>query len=467
MFAVFAACAEPVDDLDHVKSEEQATTVCGLGPTVKGIDVSFYQGNINWTQVKASGVHYAQIRVSDGLGVHDPKFDTYWHDSRVAGVKHGAYQFFEPGQDPIAQADYLLSKIGNEIKSDDMPPMLDVEVTGGLGPAAVAANVKKWVDHVTNKLGRRPIIYTGYYFWRDSVGNANQGASPLWHAQYTTASCPDINKPPWSTWTFWQYTSTGSVGGIAGNVDVDRFNGDLNAFNAFLGPPGTCGDHTCGANEDKISCPEDCGPCGTIDAAGGVIDNGDACYATGGPQTYIRHVTTAGMGNNLDWTMADEDPTEADYVDWTFFFAEAGKYKVEVYTPAPYAESTQADYIVTASGQNQKVVIDQSAVDGWQSLGEFDFAAGGHQGVHLGDNTGELVSLSHKLVFDAVQITPVDDGSGSGSGSGSGDGSGDGSANDPGTGSKSVAGGCSTSGGGGAGLLLAVAAVGVRRRRSR
>src|SRR5262245_6657499 len=102
-------CTSPVV---AVSSGEQGTTVCGVGPTVAGIDVSKYQGTIDWNAVAASGVRYAFIRASDGANYSDPNFSTYWADSRAAGVKHGAYQFFRPGQDAIAQADLLLSRIG-------------------------------------------------------------------------------------------------------------------------------------------------------------------------------------------------------------------------------------------------------------------------------------------------------------------------------------------------------------------
>src|SRR5262249_30212815 len=150
-----------------------------------------------------------------------------------AGIVHGAYQFFRPGQDVLAQADLLLSKIG-DMKPDDLPPVLDVEAADGNTPAQVASKVKQWVAHVKAAIGRPPIIYTGFYFWRDSVGGPDLTTSPLWHAQYTTAACPNI-ADPWTDWAIWQYTSTGAVDGIAGNVDVDRWNGNRASLDAFLG----------------------------------------------------------------------------------------------------------------------------------------------------------------------------------------------------------------------------------------
>ncbi|MCX5740969.1 MAG: hypothetical protein NT062_00555, partial [Proteobacteria bacterium] len=85
-----------------------------------------------------------------------------------------------------------------------------------------------------------------------------------------------------------------------------------------------------------------------------------------------------------------------------------GRYRVEVYTAAPYAQSKQARYVLTAAGTEHEVAIDQSAVDGWQALGDFDFAAGADQTLHLGDNTGEAVTTNVQLVFDAVRLTRLD-----------------------------------------------------------
>jgi uncharacterized protein (TIGR03382 family) len=433
VLVMVAACSATPE----VSSVEEDTTVCGSGPTVKGIDVSYYQGAIDWPTVKADGVVYAFIRTSDGT-YHDPKFDTYWAESRAAGVKHGAYHFFRPAGDPIAQADYLLSKIGGKLEADDLPPVLDVEAADGVPAATIAANIRLWSDHVEAAIGRKPIIYTGFYFWRDSVGNPDIHQDPLWHAQYTTASCPNI-ATAWPDWEFWQYSSTGSVGGISGNVDMDRFNGDKTQFDAFLGPPG---------------------PCGTIDAAGGMIDNGDPCYTAGGPTVGIRHVNTSGMAQTLDWTHTTELGYEQNYGNWALNFAEAGDYEVQVYTPASYSQSKQAKYVVTAADGDHDKVIDQTAVDGWQSLGTFTFAAGGMQAIHVGDNTGEPEADNVQLVFDAVQLVRAD-GSGSGSGSGS-DGSGSGMDPTP----PPAGGGCSTgSGGGGAGAIFALGVVLLARRR--
>jgi hypothetical protein len=149
-------------------------------------------------------------------------------------------------------------------------------------------------------------------------------------------------------------------------------------------------------------------PCGTIAASGAtVIDNGDACFTGGGPAATLRSVTTAGYNDNLLWTHATADATEQNFGEWTLDFAQAGNYTVEVYTAAAFAQSKQASYLVEAGASTQAVEIDQTAVDGFQSLGTFAFAAGPGQSVHLGDNTGEA-SGTVQLVFDAVRVTRVE-----------------------------------------------------------
>lgn len=380
---VLASCA--VDQSVDLSIAESEATVCGSGPTVKGVDVSYYQGTIDWAAAKADGVEYAFVRVSDGLGTEDTKFDQNWAGTRANGILRGAYQFFRPNQDAIAQANLLLSRMGT-LEPDDLPPVIDVEAAGGMGAAQIEAQVRLWIDHVRGALGVEPIIYTGFYFWRDSVGAPDFTSSPLWHAQYTSAECPNI-PPPWSDWAFWQFTSTGSVAGIAGNVDVNRFNGTRDQLLAMTVQPA---------------------PCGTLDASGGTIDDGDACFYGGGPAAFLRKPTDAGEGGDLVWTHAIDADADANYARWSVNLAEGGRYRVEVSTPAAYAESKQTRYKIRANGVETEVVIDQTAVDGWQTLGDFDFATGGDQFVYAGDNTGEPVADQVRVVFDAVKLTRLD-----------------------------------------------------------
>lgn len=378
---VLVGCVQSAD----LGTSEQATTVCAASPvTVRGMDVSAYETSIDWPTAKASGIDFAYIRVSDGLQYHDPKFAPYWQGAAAAGVYRGAYQFFRPEQDPIAQADYLLAQLGPRTPLD-LPPAIDVERTDGLAPAAVAAAVRLWVDHVTAAIGRSPVVYAGYYSWQDDTGNANLTSAPLWHAQYTSAPCPNI-PTPWTRWTIWQYSSTGSVPEVLGETtDLDVFDGSLADLAAFA-------DHA----------PA---PCATLPATGGTIDDGDACFAAGGPAATLRHAADAGADGALVWTRTTASNLPGNFATWSIALAEAGHYRVEAYTAAAYAQSRRAAYRVRAGGGETIATVDQTAVDGWQPLGDFAFAAGGDQWVQLDDNTGETGA---QLVFDAVRLTRLD-----------------------------------------------------------
>ena len=220
------------DDLGGTNDGDPlAMRICANGPTTRGIDVSYYQGTIDWARVKAEGIEFAFIRLSDGEVFRDPKFDRNWAGAKTAGVIRGAYQFFRPAQNVTTQANMMIQAIGT-YQPGDLPPVIDVEADGGLAPATVASKVRQWVDLVKAGTGATPIIYTGKYFWRDEVGGPRTfEQNPLWIAQYTS-KCPDL-PAPWARWTFWQYTDRGRVGGITGNVDLNNFNGTSEQLRAF------------------------------------------------------------------------------------------------------------------------------------------------------------------------------------------------------------------------------------------
>ncbi len=205
--------------------EARAAVVCPGPSSEWGIDVSEFQGNINWNSVKAAGKSFAIIRVSDGTGHLDPFFAQNWQGAKAAGLIRGVYQFFEPGEDPVAQANLLLQHMG-QIGEGDLPPMIDVEVTGGQSPATINSHIHKWIDTIQAATGRKPLIYTGAWFWNPDVQSGDFVSYPLVDSYYCNNCCPDI-AAPWKTWTMWQYSSTGAVGGIGGHVDLDRFDGTL------------------------------------------------------------------------------------------------------------------------------------------------------------------------------------------------------------------------------------------------
>jgi lysozyme len=180
-----------------------------------GIDVSHFQGEVDWRAVAAAGVRFAFIKATEGLTDVDPRFAQNWQGSRAAGVLRGAYHFLHPNLDGRQQAAHFLSVV--TLDDDALPPALDVEVTDGVDRAALCACIETWLGAVEAALGCKPVVYTDPWFWRDNVG-ANLSSYPLWLACY--GAQPEV-PASWGSWTFWQHSQSGTVNGIAGPVDLD------------------------------------------------------------------------------------------------------------------------------------------------------------------------------------------------------------------------------------------------------
>jgi lysozyme len=188
----------------------------GAAPASQGIDVSHFQGVVDWPAVAGAGIDFAFIKATEGLDDVDPRFGQNWQQARAAGLLRGAYHFLHPDLDAKQQAAHFLSVVS--LDADALPPALDVEVTNGVAPAALSTCVETWLDAVAAALGCRPVVYTDPRFWRQHVGT-DLGGYPLWLACYA----PEPQLPPgWQSWTFWQHSQSGQVAGIAGPVDLDR-----------------------------------------------------------------------------------------------------------------------------------------------------------------------------------------------------------------------------------------------------
>ena len=135
--------------------------------TRQGIDVSAYQGSaIAWHSVAASGISFAYIRAGDGAASPDWQFARNWRGAAAAGVTPGAYLFFEPNQDPVAQADLLVSQLRSVgFARGDLVPTIDVETTDGEPQAVVVANLRTVVNIVSAAIGSLPAIYCSPSWW--------------------------------------------------------------------------------------------------------------------------------------------------------------------------------------------------------------------------------------------------------------------------------------------------------------
>lgn len=232
--AVFVAgCASETQKKRECLGEtEDAIKVCATGATLKGVDVSYHNGTVDWAKVKAAGQSFAFVRVSDGTKFYDSQFVRNYAETRKQGLARGVYQFFRPAQDPIAQADLLITKINQNggLQPGDLPPVLDLEAGDGQTAAVIVARAKQWVAKVQAAFGVTPIVYTAAYFSNTYVGNAFS-SHPLWVANYQT-SCPTVPNG-WANWHFWQNSESGTVAGVSGAVDTNLFQGDLAALKAL------------------------------------------------------------------------------------------------------------------------------------------------------------------------------------------------------------------------------------------
>ena len=171
------------------RAVRQAVQVCAEGETLFGIDVSKWQGDIDWSAVADDGVEYAFIRVTHGVDVIDEKFTQNWAGARDNGILRGAYQYFSGDEDALEQAEIFVDLLG-PLEPGDLPPVIDVEDEDPAGAASLAAKVQVWIDHVEAELGVTPIVYTGKYFWQSNVASTAFSHHPLWHAQYPLQSMP-------------------------------------------------------------------------------------------------------------------------------------------------------------------------------------------------------------------------------------------------------------------------------------
>lgn len=199
-----------------------------------GVDVASYQHPsstpINWSAAKADGVSFAFVKATEGTGYTNPYLAQDWAGTRSVGIFRGAYHFARPSiGSAAAQARYFVNAAGHATARGELPPVLDLEVTGGLGVQALQTWTATWLKTVQSLTGRVPMIYVSPYFWETSMGDSTAFSKyPLWIANYGVSS-PTV-PGGWTRWTFWQSTSTARVDGISGSVDYNRFNGTRRAL---------------------------------------------------------------------------------------------------------------------------------------------------------------------------------------------------------------------------------------------
>lgn len=252
MRSILSSRRRPVEVAVRLAVIAALAWAAAAGPAVAdrplGIDVSQFQGDIDWNQVYAGGRVFAFIRSSHG-SLQDPKFTANMNGAYAAGVLAGAYHFAVPvydsayalpGADPQTEANRFLQQARPYIAPGYLRPVLDVELGGGqtpVGAANLSAWSNAWIDIVEQETGVEAIVYCSSNYARNYL-NSTLAARTLWIANWTYPSNPHTAQPTagtgvWPTWTFWQYSNNGntaghpSVPGVPARVDLDAFNGTL------------------------------------------------------------------------------------------------------------------------------------------------------------------------------------------------------------------------------------------------
>ncbi len=184
-----------------------------------GIDVSHYQGTINWDQVRKSHhpVKFVFIRATMGHNGKDGQFRRNWRSAKARGYVRGAYHYYRPNENSGAQFRNFAASV--KLDSGDFVPVLDVEQPSKFGKDNLRQGVINWLRLAEKHYGVKPIVYTGRNFYKVYLKGYVNGY-PLWIASYSGK-----HRLAGIDWTFHQFTEKVKVRGIRGTVDGNDFNG--------------------------------------------------------------------------------------------------------------------------------------------------------------------------------------------------------------------------------------------------
>ncbi|MBP7856934.1 MAG: glycoside hydrolase family 25 protein [Prevotella sp.] len=195
------------------------------GYEIHGIDISRYQGEIDWQKLRSSAiidgcpVRFIFIKATEGASRVDPNFNDNFEQARDYGFVRGVYHFWSNNSSARDQAYYFLSKV--HLLEGDLPPVLDIEYKPkDKSIEEFQQDVLTWLHIVEDKYHVKPIIYTYFKFKERYLNAPVFDDYPYWIAHYY------VDKVEYKgQWKFWQHTDTGVLPGIKGHVDLNIYNG--------------------------------------------------------------------------------------------------------------------------------------------------------------------------------------------------------------------------------------------------
>ena len=187
---------------------------------INGIDVSRFQGDIDWAKVAGDGISFAFIRATQGMTYTDPKFAANWKGANDAGITCGAYHFLQPGDAGSSQAKHFLKVV--RLEPGHLLPVVDVETMGHEDNAEMVNELMDFLKEIKRQTGLDAIVYASPNFFKRHIAPrlTQPLKNPFWIAQYGVSKPSAVEKI--SPWSIWQYSDTGSVAGIRGHVDLDK-----------------------------------------------------------------------------------------------------------------------------------------------------------------------------------------------------------------------------------------------------
>lgn len=195
------------------------------GYDIHGIDVSHYQGDIDWEVLRNKGtidncpIRFVMIKATEGTTNIDDKFEHNFYQAREYGFTRGAYHFYSTHSSAADQAHFFIQNV--KLEKGDLPPVLDVEnKPRRQSSEEFKQSVLQWLTIVEKHYGVKPILYTYYKFKMENLNDTVFAPYPYWIAHYYVDSVEYQGQ-----WKFWQHTDAGSLPGIKGPVDFNIYNG--------------------------------------------------------------------------------------------------------------------------------------------------------------------------------------------------------------------------------------------------
>lgn len=198
----------------------------------RGIDISHYQGNIDWAQVATDPqVKYVYMKATESNGFVDKTFARNLKEAQAVGLPVGAYHFFNPNTSARSQFENFRRVV--DPQTQDLIPVVDVEQRGSCDLSGFRTRLQQFCDLVEQEYGVKPVIYCGAYFYNKYLTGMFYGYK-IFCARYTTDRGIDPEFEPNCHLVLWQHSDKGSIKGIRGNVDLSRFCGNYNLNDILL-----------------------------------------------------------------------------------------------------------------------------------------------------------------------------------------------------------------------------------------